>query len=139
MARVQAAAEHLRLPVDIAHARVLLTGAGTSAYAASAIASAWPGAVAVPSTDLLLDTERYIREIDILISVARSGNSPESLAVVERIHMIRPEITHLAITCNEKGALSRSPLVQSIVLDPRANDRSLVLTSSFSNLILAGI
>ena len=35
---------------------VILTGAGTSAYAALAIADAWPGARAIPTTDLLLQS-----------------------------------------------------------------------------------
>ena len=137
--RVQRVTGRLRLPVELANARVLITGAGTSAYAAAAIASAWPRAIAAPSTDLLVDTDRYVHDIDVLISIARSGNSPESLAVIERIHRMHPRIAHLAITCNAEGALARSLLVQAIVLDPRTNDRSLVMTSAFSNLVLAGI
>jgi tagatose-6-phosphate ketose/aldose isomerase len=137
--RVQEAAANLQLSKGFDRARVLITGAGTSAYAASAIASVWPEAISVPSTDLLIDTGRHLRNIDILISVARSGNSPESLAVIERIHRLRPEIVHLAICCNGSGALATSPLVQAIILDPRTDDRSLVMTSSFSNLVLAGI
>ena len=95
--------------------------------------------MAVPSTDLLLDTERYINEATVLLSVARSGESPESMAVVERVHRLRPDIWQLALTCNPQGGLATSPLVDSIVLDPRTNDESLVMTSSFSNLLLAGL
>jgi len=46
---------------------------------------------------------------------------------------------HLAITCNEEGEMVRLPGVNALVLDPRTNDRSLVMTSSFSNLLLAGM
>ena len=35
---------------------------------------------------------------------------------------------HLAVTCNSEGALATSPLVRSIILDPRTNDKSLVMT-----------
>jgi tagatose-6-phosphate ketose/aldose isomerase len=119
--------------------RVLLTGAGTSAYAASAIAAVWPRAVAVPSTDLLIDTDRYIAGIDCVISIGRSGNSPESVATVERIHEANPRIVQLAITCNAEGSLAKSSLLRSIDLDPRTDDKSLVMTSSFSNLVLAGL
>jgi tagatose-6-phosphate ketose/aldose isomerase len=119
--------------------RVLLTGAGTSAYAAASIAAAWPGAVSVPTTDLLLDTERHISRVDLVISLARSGDSPESAAVVARIRALRPPLCQLAIVCNEDGALSRSELDGVILLDPRTNDRSLVMTSAFSNLVLAGL
>jgi len=137
--RVRAASERFRLADKLAHARVLLTGAGTSAYAAVAIASAWPRAIAVPTTDLLVDAERYLAEVDVVISLARSGNSPESAAVVERVRVARPEIFQLAITCNGESALSESGLDHLIVLDPRTNDHSLVMTSSFSNLVLAGL
>ena len=137
--RVRAASERFRLADKLAHERVLLTGAGTSAYAAVAIASAWPRAIAVPTTDLLVDAERYLAEVDVVISLARSGNSPESAAVVERVRVARPEIRQLAITCNEESALSESGVDHLIVLDPRTNDHSLVMTSSFSNLVLAGL
>lgn len=119
--------------------RVLLTGAGTSAYAAAAVAAAWPQAIAVPATDLLLDPERQSYGVDAVISLARSGNSPESVAVVQRIRALRPQIYQLAITCNPDGALAKSTLDGLIALDPRTNDRSLVMTSAFSNLVLAGL
>src|ERR1700677_2396008 len=56
--------------------RVLLTGAGTSAHAAAAVAAAWPQAIAVPTTDLLVDPERNSFGVDVVISLARSGDSP---------------------------------------------------------------
>ncbi|HVJ08479.1 MAG TPA: hypothetical protein VM554_08845 [Acidisarcina sp.] len=136
---VRIAAERLQLTAKLEGARVLLTGAGTSAYAASAVASAWPMALAVPTTDLLIDTERYLLDVDVVISLARSGDSPESAAVVERVRALRPEIRQLAIVCNEDSALARSGLDGLIVLDPRTNDHSLVMTSSFSNLVLAAL
>lgn len=136
---VHSASERMQLPTRLRQARVLLTGAGTSAYAACAIAAAWPGALAVPTTDLLVDAECYLHRVDAVISLARSGDSPESAAVVERIRALRPEIPQLGIVCNEDGALSHSGLDELIVLDPRTNDHSLVMTSSFSNLVLAGL
>ncbi len=50
-----------------------------------------------------------------------------------------PAVKHLVITCNAKGALAQLDGVQTIVLDPRTNDRSLAMTSSFTNLALAGL
>jgi tagatose-6-phosphate ketose/aldose isomerase len=137
--RVNAASKRHDLRTRFAGRRVLLTGAGTSAYAASAAAAACPVAQAVPTTDLLIDTARYLAGVDIVISLARSGDSPESAAVVEQIRALRPDIFQLAITCNPQSALTRSPLDASIFLDPRTNDRSLVMTSAFSNLVLAGL
>ena len=136
---VRSASLQMQLAEKLRDARVLLTGAGTSAYAASAVASAWPRAIAVPTTDLLVDTGRYLMDVDAVISVARSGDSPESAAVVERVRALRPGILQFAIVCDEDGALSRSSLDGLIVLDPRTNDRSLVMTSAFSNLVVAGL
>jgi D-galactosamine 6-phosphate deaminase/isomerase len=137
--RVRSASDRLQLAVKLRNARVLLTGAGTSAYAASSVASAWPGAQAVPTTDLLVDAERYLTGVDAVLSFARSGDSPESPAVVERIRGLRPDILQFAIVCDEDGALTQSNLDGHIVLDPRTNDQSLVMTSAFSNLVLAGL
>jgi tagatose-6-phosphate ketose/aldose isomerase len=139
VARVRAAAEQLGLTHRLSGVRVLLTGAGSSAYAASSVASAWPCAVAVPTTDLVLDAERYLAEVGAVISLARSGNSPESAAVVDRVRALHPEILQLAITCNHDSLLAQSGLDGLIVLDPRTNDRSLVMTGSFSNLVLGGL
>lgn len=136
---VRSALDRFHLPVKLQQARLLLTGAGTSAYAASAVAIAWPRAVAVPTTDLLIDAERYLIDVDVVISLARSGDSPESAAVVERVRALRPDILQLAIVCNEDGALSHAGVDGLIVLDPRTNDHSLVMTSAFSNLVLAGL
>lgn len=136
---VRTDAARLQIDQKLESKRVLVTGAGSSAYASSAVAAAWPGAIAVPTTDLLLDTDRYLAGVDAVISLARSGESPESAAVVERIRSQHPEIYQLAIVCNADSALARAGVDDLITLDPRTNDRSLVMTSSFSSLVLAGV
>jgi len=124
----------------------VICGAGTSAYAASAVAASWMNATAIPTTDLLLYTKQDLFRLvpafvssGVLVSIARSGDSPESVGVIKRINQMLPGVAHLAITCNEKGEMVRLPGVNPLVLDPRTNDRSLVMTSSFSNLLLAGM
>ncbi len=124
---------------DLKSAAVVITGSGTSAYAAAAIAKAWPQAQAAPATDLLVDSRSLPEETEVLVSIARSGDSPESLGVVEKIRAQFPHIRHVAITCNASGGLALASGVQPIILDPRTNDRSLAMTSSFSNLVLAGM
>ena len=137
--RVLSVSERMQLPARLRNAGILVTGAGSSAYAASAVAAAWHNASAIPTTDLLLDSNRHLADVGAVISLARSGNSPESAAVVERIRGMRPGILQFAIVCNEDGALSHSGLDGLFALDPRTNDRSLVMTSAFSNLVLAGL
>ena len=117
----------------------VLTGAGSSAYAAMAIEAAWPGSRAVPSTELLLDFPQYLGPEGVLISLARSGDSPESVAVVEKVRRALPGVRHVAVTANPQGRLATWKGVEAILLDPRTNDRSLVMTSSFSNLVMGGL
>ncbi len=124
----------------------VICGAGTSAYASSAVAASWMNATAIPTTDLLLYSKADLFRLvpafvsnGVLVSIARSGDSPESVGVIKRIKQMFPGVAHLAITCNEKGEMLRLPGVNPLVLDPRTNDRSLVMTSSFSNLLLAGM
>jgi tagatose-6-phosphate ketose/aldose isomerase len=124
----------------------VICGAGSSAYAASAVAAAWKNATAIPTTDLLTLSKEELSRMapafvsnGVLASMARSGESPESVGVIARIRQMLPGVVHLAITCNEHGELVRLPGVDALILDPRTNDRSLVMTSSFSNLLLAGM
>jgi len=124
----------------------IICGAGSSAYAASAVAAGWFNTLAIPTTDLLLFSEEEVLRLEpdfavngLLVSLARSGNSPESTAVVARMRRMFSGAKHLVITCNRQGNLARLKGVETIVLDPRTNDRSLVMTSSFSNLVLAGL
>ena len=124
----------------------VICGAGTSAYAASAVSATWTNSVAIPTTDLLTFAQRELSHLapdfssnGVLVSLGRSGESPESVGVIARIKQMYPSVVHLAITCNEHGQLARLPGVNPLVLDPRTNDRSLVMTGSFSNLLLAGM
>ena len=53
-----------------------------------------------------------------------------------------PRACHLVITCNGQGTLATEyashPRVRTVVLDEKTNDQSLVMTSSFTNMVLAG-
>jgi tagatose-6-phosphate ketose/aldose isomerase len=120
-------------------ARVVLTGAGTSFHAACAIATAWPGAVAVSTTELLIDAERYLADVRALIFLTRSGNSPETGALVEHVRALRPAILQLAIVCDVNGAVSHSSIDGLIDLDPLTNGSGFVPTIAFSSLVLAGL
>ena len=77
----------------------------------------------------------------LVVSLSRSGESPESLATVAMLLESEPELRHLILTCNAQGGLARAypndPRVALVTLDDRTNDRSLVMTSSFTNLVLA--
>ena len=73
--------------------------------------------------------------------MARSGDSPESSGVVELLLNSEPQIRHVVVTCNEQGRLASSwqetKNVRVITLPSETLDKSLVMTSSFTNLLLA--
>jgi tagatose-6-phosphate ketose/aldose isomerase len=128
---------------------VVLTGSGSSSYAAECVAAGLQRGLgvpvsAVPAGLILTHPESCLPPSGslLVVSFARSGNSPESRAVVDWLLECRPEVRHLVITCNREGALATAyadrPGVRAIVLDEKTNDRSLVMTSSFTNLVLAG-
>jgi D-galactosamine 6-phosphate deaminase/isomerase len=129
--------------------KVILVGAGTSAYVGAAVqdlfAKQWRcESAAIPSTDLLTNIDDVIRTNRryLWISFSRSGESPEAVAVLGAAIARFPLVRHIVITCNQHSRLMRDfggrPDVLSIVLSERVNDRGLAMTSSFSNMVVAG-
>lgn len=129
---------------------VYLVGAGTSDYTGRALApllrrrwgcDVWP----IPSTTLLTEFEEFHRpgREYLWISFSRSGESPEGVALLEQALARNREIRHLVITCNQQGPMAQLCLQHpdravALVLDDAVNDRGLAMTSSFSNMVLAG-
>ncbi len=130
--------------------RVVLTGAGSSAFIGEICADelnlAWPAQVrAVATTSLLTHPEIYLdpQAPTLLVSFARSGNSPESLGAVELLRRMLPAPRFLNITCNAEGELARQASGREdslTVLMPEGScDRSFAMTSSFSCMLLAAL
>lgn len=138
----------LQAALDPRPQHVVLTGSGSSMYVGECLAPTLQLGLGIPaqaiSAGSLLTHWRSVLPPGkgLLISLARSGDSPESCAVVSRLLAEAPDYRHLIITCNAKGRLATSyrddPRVNVLVLDECTNDRSLVMTSSFTNLLLAG-
>ncbi|MBW4028917.1 MAG: tagatose-6-phosphate ketose isomerase [Acidobacteria bacterium] len=128
---------------------VILIGAGTSDYVALALESLlrqrWGCEVlAVASTDLLPNLEEYVvpGRRYLWISFSRSGDSPEGVAVLEQAMQRYPSIFHLVVTCHAQARMAEickgAPNACVVVLDDAVNDRSLAMTSSFTNMIVMG-
>ena len=128
---------------------IYLIGAGTSDYVGHSIAHLlrrrWKCDVSVvASTDLLTNRDDFvIPERNYLwISFSRSGDSPEGVAVLEQALEFSPGIRHLIVSCNRDGQMMKLAQTSSncfpIVLDDAVNDRSLAMTSSFTNMVVFG-
>lgn len=126
---------------------LLLAGAGSSHFAGlsvqPALKRAGVAAEAVPSTEILLDPESvFPRRSFVLVSIARSGNSPEGNAVVRLAEALRPGLVRqVAVTCNPEGELAAlvGGLPGGVVslMPEGSDDRSLAMTSSFTCLAVA--
>ncbi|HEX7341347.1 MAG TPA: tagatose-6-phosphate ketose isomerase [Rhodanobacteraceae bacterium] len=131
-----------------APSHIVLTGSGSSVYVGECLAPVLQSALGVPcraiaAGTLLVERDSVLpRGQGLLISVARSGDSPESVGVVDAVLSAAPGYRHLVVSCNAEGKLAtrytHEPRVRVLLLDPATNDRSLVMTSSFTNLVLAG-
>jgi D-galactosamine 6-phosphate deaminase/isomerase len=128
--------------------KIILTGAGTSAFIGLSLQGNFNRKLgvhtnAVATTDLVSHPNDYFfsHETLLLISFARSGNSPESSAVVSLADKLCGKCFHLIITCDAEGQLARTRSSSPgfiVVLPPESNDQSLAMTGSYSGMLLAG-
>ncbi|EMS8795083.1 SIS domain-containing protein [Enterobacter ludwigii] len=126
--------------------RIVLTGAGTSAFIGDIIAP-WLAShtgkniTAVPTTDLVTNPMDYLSAAHplLLVSFARSGNSPESVAAVELANQCVPECYHLSITCNEAGSLYQTAVnsdnAYALLMPAETHDRGFAMTSSITTMM----
>jgi len=138
----------LRRTFDPLPEAIVFTGSGSSHYVGESLAAGLQATLLVPVLAIAAGTllthwhGTLPPSRGLLVSIARSGDSPESAAVVDKVLAEAPHYRHLVLTCNVRGRLAtryrNDPRVTAIVLDERTNDRSLVMTSSFTNLLLAG-
>jgi len=128
--------------------RIILTGAGTSAYVGDAIAphlSKQTGRLfeAVSTTDIVSNTPQYLLKNipTLLISYGRSGNSPESVAAVELANQVIDNCYHLVITCNPEGNLAINANGKanafSLLMPEGTLDQSFAMTSSFTSMLVS--
>lgn len=130
--------------------RVILTGAGTSAFVGQCLAPAISAAhglrvEALSTTDLVSGPGLLLQQHvpTLLVSFARSGSSPESVEAVRLADQLVNDCRHLVVTCNGDGELAGllagrdATKNQVLVLPPETHDRGFAMTSSFSTMLLS--
>lgn len=131
-------------------ASVILTGAGTSAFAGELAADTLNAGCAaqvraVATTTLLSHPALFVTAQAplLVVSFARSGNSPESQAIVELVRQLAPAALFLNITCNAEGLLARSGAGRTdtinVVLPAASCDQGFAMTSSFTSMLLTAL
>ncbi len=128
---------------------IILSGAGTSAFIGEALMGVYQKQLGIPvraiaTTDIITHPADYFiyDRPTLLISFARSGDSPESLATVELAEKYCNNLYNLIITCNKDGELARKTNSDNsyvFILPDETNDRSLAMTSSFTSMLLAAL
>lgn len=128
--------------------RVILTGAGTSAFIGECLAP-WLSrelgrtVEAIATTDIVSGPTLHLRREapTLLVSFGRSGSSPESIAAADLVDAHVDEAFHLVITCNAEGALGQrsGENIHVAVLPEATHDRGFAMTSSFSAMMLAAL
>ncbi|MFZ3443596.1 SIS domain-containing protein [Vibrio harveyi] len=128
--------------------RIILTGAGTSAFVGDAAAPFIQEGLrfqveSIPTTDLVSNPEQYLdpSRPTLVVSYARSGNSPESVAAVALVDQLVPHCHHLFLTCNRDGELSHYARTAQnaccVIMPEGSNDKSFAMTSSFSCMLMS--
>ena len=128
---------------------VVFTGAGSSEYVGNTCSPYLRSVVRghgfdfkpVASTDLVSAPTQFLSPDDptVLVSFARSGNSPESLAAIEVVRTVCTSVKFLNITCAPDGRLAtemqNDPDALTLLL-PKANDDGFAMTGSYSCMYL---
>ncbi len=130
--------------------KVVFTGAGSSEFVGNTLCSYVNSkididVVSIPTTDIVSMPEQYLDEntATILVSCARSGNSPESVAAVELADKLVKNIHHIFITCNAEGKLAQISKTGDnkflLLMPEKTNDKGFAMTGSFSSMVVAGV
>ncbi len=138
----------LRDLLDRSDLRVILTGAGSSAFAGEIAAPALRRHLgrrveAIATTDIVASPLDYL-EPDVptlLVSFGRSGNSPESLATTALADELVHDVWHLVLTCDPEGELGRAHRERAnslvVYMPERTNDVGFAMTSSLTSMLLS--
>ncbi|BDR60047.1 SIS domain-containing protein [Lactobacillus xylocopicola] len=131
--------------------RVIFTGAGTSAYVGNMVMPYLQkhgdrskyNFEAIDTTKIVSTPEDYLEPDTptILVSFARSGNSPESVASVELAKKLVKNLYQIAITCAPAGQLAQDLKDDStglvLLMPEKSLDQGFAMTGSFSCMSLA--
>jgi tagatose-6-phosphate ketose/aldose isomerase len=126
---------------------VWFCGAGTSAYIGDILAAGLEGQQldgrmsprfrSVPTTDIVARPHAFLRgSPKLIVSFGRSGNSTESIGLLDAADALAPAWPRLHITCNGQSALAKDPKAKIITLPEATHDQGFAMTSSFSTMLL---
>lgn len=133
--------------------QVIFTGAGTSDFVGQSIANHLNQVndmkrirfVTVGTVEIVSRPHDYLQADipTILVSFARSGNSPESLATVEIAKKLVHTLYQVTITCAPEGKLAQAAegdAANLLLLQPAlSNDKGFAMTGSYTCMALTAL
>jgi len=136
-------------PIFMGAAFAVIAGAGSSLHAARLMEDAGKSRLgsdvtSVSCTDLMLAPEAFLQRgrKGVLLSLSRSGESPESVEAARVAAERFPNVVQIAITCNAESTLaklvSNLPHGLCLALHPRSYDKGIGTTSSMTSTAVAG-
>ena len=137
-----AAPEVVRLFRERSPDEVIFTGCGSSYYLSMTAAATFQGVVglrsrAVPASEILQFPGHVFvpKSHPLLVVSSRSGTTTETLRALEIAR--RRGIATLGLTCAARSPLARG--ADLCIHSPKGHEESLVMTKSFSSLLLLGL
>ncbi|MFP5114643.1 SIS domain-containing protein [Bacillaceae bacterium C204] len=133
--------------------RVIFTGAGTSAYVGETVTpylkekvdeKQWE-LLSIPTTTLVSNPYQFLKADfpTLLVSFARSGNSPESVTAVQLAEQIVTDLYQLTITCSQDGKLATRAKDDEnhflLLMPEKSNDQGFAMTGSFTCMALTAL
>ena len=129
--------------------RIVFTGAGSSGFIGDALSvliakNNGVRTESIHSTEIVTDPESFLFPDvpTLLISFARSGNSPESAGAVRYARATVKTLLEAAIVCDDKSDLYDLTAQRDgsliLVMPEGSNDKGFAMTSSVSCMLLAG-
>jgi len=135
--------------LPVTQSEIIFTGAGSSFFIGEMVAAKFQKNIgisskAVSTTEIVTHPDSYINPVinTLMVSFARSGNSPESVAAVNLANQISKKVAHLIITCNKEGKLARLSFDNKkyvLIMPDEADDKSLAMTSSVTTMALSAL
>ena len=133
--------------------RIILTGAGTSAFVGDTVLPHLKRIVnnkktvveSIATTNIVSNPYSYLDKNfpTVMISFARSGNSPDSLAAVQLGEQVIDDFYGIILTCNRDGLLAEKKKNDEkhlvIYMPEEANDQGFAMTSSFTTMLLSAL
>ncbi|WP_202711156.1 SIS domain-containing protein [Sporosalibacterium faouarense] len=130
--------------------KIIFTGAGTSGFVGETVTpmlnkKLTQEVVAIPTTDIVSCPNYYLEQSTptLLISCARSGNSPESVATVNLAKEIVDDLYQIVLTCDPEGELAQltneGEKNKLILMPEMANDQGFAMTGSYTSMVLSSL